>query len=65
MIALLINILILCIVGGIVYWIVSLLPLPAPFKRIAIVVLLLIFLLIALSWLTGWGGGPPWHVAAL
>ena len=63
-ISLLINILILCIIGGIVYWIVTLLPLPQPFKNIAIIVVLLIFLLVALAWLTGYGGHGPIVIGA-
>ena len=59
MIALLVNILILVIIGAIVWWIVTLLPLPDPFKRIAMIIVLLIFLLVALAWLTGYGGGGP------
>ena len=45
----LISLLILCIVAAIVYWIITLLPLPSPFKEIALVILLLIFLIYALS----------------
>lgn len=37
----LITILILVIVAGLVYWLVQLLPIPQPFKNIALVVLLL------------------------
>ena len=53
---LLIQIVILCIVFGLIYYIVTLLPLPDPFKRIAMIAVLLIFILILLySFL---GGGP-------
>jgi len=47
---LLINLLILCIVCAIVYWIWTLLPLPQPFKNIVLAILLLILLLAVLSY---------------
>jgi len=53
MIDFLIYIIILCILFGLVYYIVSLLPLPDPFKNIAIIAVLLIFLLIILGALLG------------
>lgn len=54
MIELLIWVLILCVVFGLVYYIVTLLPLPDPFRTIAVIVMLLIFLLVILSSLTGY-----------
>ena len=48
MISLLISILILLLFAGILYYIVTLLPLPAPFKNIALIILLLIVLLVLL-----------------
>ena len=56
MIELLIQIVILCIVFGLVYYIVTLLPLPDPFKRIAMIAVLIIFILILLYSFIG--GGP-------
>ena len=55
MIGLLINLLILCLVFGVVYWIITLIPLPAPFARIAQIVLALIFLLVILNMFFGGG----------
>lgn len=65
MFGLLIDIIVLCIVGGLLYWIISLLPLPQPFKQIAMVAMLLILLL----WLLGmfFGGvdyAPHHHLVA-
>jgi hypothetical protein len=51
----LITLLVAVIVAGILYWIVTLLPLPQPFKNIAICILLLIFLL----WLLSFAGVKP------
>ena len=45
MISVLITILIMCIVFGVIWWILTLIPLPAPFARIAQVVVALIFLI--------------------
>lgn len=56
----LISLLVTVIVIGLLYYCVTLLPLPEPFKRIAIV----IFILIAIVWLLGfvgvWGPQPYW-----
>ena len=48
MISLLLTILILCLVFGLIWWIVSLLPLPAPFGQVARVVVAILFLVIVL-----------------
>jgi hypothetical protein len=47
---LLINLLILCVVAAVVYWIWTLLPLPQPIKNIVLCILLLILLLVVLSY---------------
>jgi|HubBroStandDraft_6_1064221.scaffolds.fasta_scaffold37913_4 hypothetical protein len=47
------SILVLVIVMGLLYWIVTLLPLPDPFKTIAIVVVLLICVIYLFSLLFG------------
>lgn len=49
LISLLISILILAIVCGVVYWIITLLPLPSPWKQIVLVCFLLIVLLVVLQ----------------
>lgn len=51
MIDLLIALLVAVIVGGILYYIITLIPLPHPFKPIALAILGLIILLILLSYL--------------
>jgi hypothetical protein len=58
-ISLLIYLMILCLVFGVVYYIITLIPLPAPFRQIALLVLALIFLLVLLSWLLPFVGEPP------
>jgi hypothetical protein len=50
----LISILIFIIVLGLIYYLVTLLPLPAPFKQIALIVVIII----AILWLIGGVGGP-------
>jgi hypothetical protein len=47
------SLLVMVIVLGLVYWIVTLLPLPEPFKQIAIVIVVVICLLYILSILFG------------
>lgn len=61
MIGFLMDVIILCIVGGLLYWIVSLLPLPPPFKQIAMVAMVLILLLWVLSMFFGGAGYAPHH----
>jgi hypothetical protein len=55
--SLLISLLIFLIVIGIVYWIITLLPIPAQIKQIAIVVLALFALIYLLMML--FGAAPP------
>ena len=45
MISLLIAVLILCLIFGVVWWIITLIPLPPPFRQIAQVVAAIIFLM--------------------
>lgn len=53
MINTLIYLLILCITFGLIYYIVTLLPLPQPFKNVAIIIVVLIMVLILLGVLLG------------
>lgn len=53
MIELLIWIVVLCIIFGLIYYIITLIPLPAPFKNIAMIAVLVIFLLVLLFALMG------------
>lgn len=49
MIELLITIIIFCVIAGLLYWLVSLLPLPAPFPVIIQVCVILIVVLLLLG----------------
>lgn len=49
MISLLISILILAIIFGLIWWVVTLIPLPAPFAKVAQAAVALIFLIVLLS----------------
>jgi hypothetical protein len=53
MINLLVTLLILCLVFGVVWWIISIIPLPDPFKKIAQVLIAVIVLIMLLSLLFG------------
>ena len=53
MISLLIWLLVLCLVMGVIIWVVQQLPLPAPFGTIAIAIVALIFILILVGMLLG------------
>jgi hypothetical protein len=48
-IELMIYLIVLCIVFGLLYYVVTLLPLPEPFKTIAIVLVLIVFILVLLG----------------
>jgi len=54
----LVGILIFIFIIGLLYWIVTLLPLPAPFKTIALVVVCIIAIVYLLSALGVFAGGP-------
>lgn len=53
------SILVMVIVMGLIYWIITLLPLPEPFKQIAIVIVVIVCLLYLLSILFGMAGPLP------
>lgn len=59
--ATLFSLLVMVIVFGVIYWIVTLLPLPEPFKKIAVIVVLVIFLLYMLMFLLGQAPMPAFH----
>jgi hypothetical protein len=55
----LITLLVAVVVAAIVYWIITLIPLPQPFKNIILAILGLILVLWILQ-TTGVFGGDPW-----
>jgi hypothetical protein len=57
MISLLVTILIMCLVFGLIWWILSLIPLPAPFGQVARVVVAVIFVIWLIYLLLGAVGG--------
>ena len=65
MLSLLITVLVMCIIFGLIWWIFTQIPLPAPFAQIARVVIVVIFciwllyLLIPLAGGLGGGLGHP------
>ena len=59
MISVLITLLIVCIIFGVVYWIITLIPLPDPFRRIAQVIVAVIFLIYLLYLLLPYAGVHP------
>jgi hypothetical protein len=63
MLSLLVTLLLILIICGILYWVVTLLPLPQPFKQVATVIVLLIALLLVLNMFGIFGA--PWRVGGL
>lgn len=59
LISLLINLIIIMLVLGVAWWIISIIPLPPPFAMIAQVILVLIALILLIDLLLGVGG---WHL---
>jgi hypothetical protein len=55
------SLLVMVIILGLIYWIVTLLPLPAPFKNVALVIVCVICLLYLLSILFGVAPAFPVH----
>ena len=53
------SLLVMVIILGLVYWVVTLFPLPEPFKQIAMVIVVVICLLYLLSILFGIAGPFP------
>lgn len=53
MINVLVELIIFCIVGGLLYYLVTLLPLPEPFMTVVRVAVIIIFILIVLSMFFG------------
>lgn len=53
MIQFLLTLIVFCIVGGLLYWLVTMLPIPDPFRTVMIVAVILIFILVLLGFLFG------------
>lgn len=45
----LISILIICLIFGLLYWAVTLIPIPGPFKQIATVAIIVVGLILVIS----------------
>ena len=63
MISLLVTILVMCIIFGLIWWIITIIPLPPPFAQVARVVCVVIFciwLIYLLLPLAGGFGGHPY-----
>jgi len=59
---LLVNLLVVVLVLGALVYIITLLPLPEPWKTIAMVIVAIIFIIVLLSWVVGpliYGGSGP------
>jgi hypothetical protein len=49
MLSILFTILILCLVGGLIFWAFQYLPIPQPFRNIVYFILIIIFVVILIS----------------
>lgn len=59
LIGLLIDVIVFCIIGGLLYWLVMMLPIPEPFRTFIVVAVILIAILMLLSIVYGGGGYLP------
>lgn len=57
--SLLITLLIYLLILGVIYWVITLLPLPAPFRTVAIVIFAVVVIVILLNFLMGGSLGLP------
>lgn len=53
MLSFLIALIVAVVIGGLLYWCIQQLPLPAPFKQVALVLLVLVFIVYLLWALSG------------
>ena len=59
----LISLLIFCIVAGLIYYLLTLLPIPDPFKKAVLVIFIVICILWLVSYAGVFGPGPYWGPA--
>lgn len=59
MLSLLVTILVMCLIFGLIWWILSLIPLPAPFGQVARVVVAVIFCIWLIYLLLPYAGVHP------
>ena len=57
MLGLLVTLLIICLIFGIVYWILGMIPIPPQFKWVVNVILAVAFLIVIIDLLLGGGSG--------
>ncbi len=62
MIQLLITIVVFLVVGGLLYYLITLLPLPSPFPQVIQVAIILILILVILGALFGGVPVPAFHL---
>ena len=57
--SLLLTLLVYLLILGVVYWVITLIPLPPPFKTIALVIFAVIVIVILFNLITGGSLGLP------
>jgi len=53
------SVLVMIIILGLIYWVISILPIPDPFRQIALVIIVVVCLLYLLGMLFGMAGPLP------
>lgn len=53
MIGALVTLIVFCVIAGLIYYLLGLLPLPEPFKQIVIIAFICICIVVLLGWLFG------------
>ena len=60
-ISVLVTILVMCIIFGLIWWVITMIPLPAPFAQVARVVIAVIFIIWMIYLLLPLAGGGFGH----
>jgi hypothetical protein len=55
----LISLLVAVLVAGLIWYLLSLLPIPEPFRKVVLIIFILICVIYLLGYV-GFGGGPYW-----
>jgi hypothetical protein len=63
MIGMLITLLVLCLIFGLIWYLIGILPVPQPFKNVILIIMVIIAIIVLLSFVPGvpWSHGAYWN----
>ena len=56
----LIQLLVFALVAGLIYWLLTMLPIPDPFKKVVLIIFIVICVIYLLGFLVPLGSWGPW-----